>query len=113
MSLKISKASQQSDFPTEILIENCEYFASYFHENINHCLLESLLFPDDLKLADVTPAYKKKSKTSKDSYRPVSTLSNISKLYKRCIYDHLKIILIKFFLNSNVVFEKVSMGSSA
>ena len=38
-SLKISKASQQSDIPTNILIENCEYFASYFHENINHCLL--------------------------------------------------------------------------
>ena len=40
-SLKITKASQQSDIPTKILIENCNYFASYFHENINHCLLES------------------------------------------------------------------------
>ena len=64
-SLKISKGSQQADIPTKILIENCQYFASYFHENINRCLLESLLFSDDLKLADVTPAYKKKSKASK------------------------------------------------
>ena len=37
-SLKVSKASQQSDIPTRILIDNSEYFASYFHENINYCL---------------------------------------------------------------------------
>ena len=67
-SLKVSKASQQSDIPTRILIDNSKYFASYFHENLNYCLGESLLFPHDLKLADVTPAYKKKSRSSKDNY---------------------------------------------
>ena len=40
-----------------------------------------------LKLADVTPVIKKKSKHSRDNYRPVSTLSNISKIYE--IYDFL------------------------
>ena len=88
-SSKVSKASQQSDIPTRILIDNSEYFASYFHENISYCLGESLLFPHDLKLADVTPAYKKKSRSSKD-YRPVSILSNISKIYERCIYDQIQ-----------------------
>ena len=34
--------------------------------------------------------YKKKSKSSKDNYRPVSILSNISKIYERCIYDQLQ-----------------------
>ena len=86
-NLNVSKASQQSDIPTKILIENYEYFACYFHENINYCLNESLTFPLDLKLADVSPIYKKKSKSSKDNYRPVSILSNISKIYERCIYD--------------------------
>ena len=38
------------------------------------------MFPPDLKLADVTPAYKNKSKNFKDNYRPVSILSNISKI---------------------------------
>ena len=37
-SLNAPKGSQQSDIPTKILIENCEYFACYFHENINYCL---------------------------------------------------------------------------
>ena len=52
-----------------------------------------LLFPLDLKLADVTPVYKKTSKSSKDNYRPVTILSNISKIYERCIYDQIQLFL--------------------
>ena len=58
-------------FPDPALIKNSEYFLCYFHENLNYCLEQSLLFPHHLKL-DVASAYKKKSKASKDNYRPVS-----------------------------------------
>ena len=37
-NLKVSKASQQSDIPTKILIKNSKYFSLYFHKNINYCL---------------------------------------------------------------------------
>ena len=84
------KASQQSDIPTKILKQNSDYFAEYFHENINQCISKSI-FLSDLKLADVTPVYKKKSKNSKDNYRPASILSNISKIYERCIYDQIQL----------------------
>ena len=93
-TLDTAKASQQSDIPTKILKQNSDYFAEYFYENINQCISKSV-FPSDLKLADVTPVYKKKSKNSKDNYRPVSILSNISKIYERCIYDQ-----IQFFFDS-------------
>ena len=69
------------------MIENSEHFSCYFYANINYCLWQSLLFPHDLNLTDVASAYKKKSKASKDNYRPVSILSNISEVYERCIYD--------------------------
>ena len=49
------------------------------------------MFPPDLKLANVTPVYKNKSKNSKDNYRPVSILSNISKIYERCLYDPIQV----------------------
>ena len=42
-------------------------------------------------IGDVTPVYKKKSKNSKDNDRPVSILSNISKIYERCIYDQIQL----------------------
>ena len=45
----------------------------------NFCI-ENSIFPSDLKFADVTPAFKKKSNTSKDNYRPISILPNKSKI---------------------------------
>ena len=85
-SLDVRKASQQTDISTKILKQNSEYFANYFFENINFCI-ENSEFPSDLKLADVIPIYKKSSKNLKDNYRPVSILSNISKVYERTIYE--------------------------
>ena len=85
-TLDTAKASQQSDLPTKILKQNSHYFAEYFYENINQCISKSI-FPSDLKLADVTPVYKKELKNAKDNYRPVSILSNISKIYERCFVE--------------------------
>ena len=85
-TLDTAKASQQSDLPTEILKQNSDFFAEYFYENINQCISKSI-FPSDLKLADVTPVYKKKLKNAKDNYRPVTILSNISKIYERCFVE--------------------------
>ena len=79
-TLDTAKASQQFS----------DYFADYFYKNINQYISKSI-FPSDLKLADVTPVYKKKSKNSKDNYSPVSILSNISKIYERCIYDQIQL----------------------
>ena len=67
---------------------------------------KSLLFPLDLKLADVAPACKNKSKSSKDSYRPVSILSNISKLYESCIYDQIHSYLEKILSSKQCGFRK-------
>ena len=89
-TLDIAKASQQPDILTKILKQNSDYFAEYFYENINQCISKSI-FPSDLKLADVTPFYKKKSKNSKDNFRPVSILPNIFKIYERCIYDQIQL----------------------
>ena len=89
-TLDTAKASQQSDIPTKILKQNSDYFTEYFYENINQYISKSI-FPSDLKFADVTLVYKKKSKNSKDNYRPVSILYNISNIYERCIYDQIQL----------------------
>ena len=38
----------------------------------------------------MNPAFKKKSKTSKDNYRAISILPNISKIYERCLYNQMQ-----------------------
>ena len=39
----------------------------------------------------MSTVYKNKSKNSKDNYGPVSILSNISKIYERCLYDQVQV----------------------
>ena len=39
-------------------------------------------FPAALKLAHITPVFKKGFKNSKENFRPVSTLPNVSKIWK-------------------------------
>ena len=83
-NLDTAKAFQQYDVPTKILKQN------YVCGNINQCLSKSM-FPPDLKLADMSPVYKNKSKNSKDNYRPMSILSSISKIYERYLYDQIQV----------------------
>ena len=49
----------------------------------NHC------FPDKLKLADITPIFKKDDATLAKNYRPVSVLPCISKFFERIIQKQL------------------------
>ena len=39
--------------------------------------------PDYLKLADITPFFKKKDSLNKENYRPVSVLPNFSKIFEK------------------------------
>ena len=48
------------------------------------------MFPNELKLAEVSPIFKKNDEKDKSSFRPISILSNISKIYERCIDTQLK-----------------------
>ena len=43
-------------------------------------------FPSVLKQANITPVFKKGERYSKDNYRPVSILPNVSKIFERCMF---------------------------
>ena len=94
--LKTNKATQNTDIPTKPIKENSDIFAVFIFENLNDCIAKSLL-PSSLKNAFITPVHKKGTKTSKDHYRPVSILSNISKIYEGFILkqmsEHFEFIL--------------------
>ena len=97
--LKVNKATQSTDIPTKLIIENSDIFGDFIFENYNNCI-SSFTFPSYLKNAIITPAHKKGTKTSKDNYRPVSILSNISKIYEKLMFkqisEYFEPILSKF-----------------
>ena len=60
---------------------------------INDCLLKGL-FPDSLKLVNITPVHKKDEPTDKENYRPVSVLPLLSKFFEDCFMINLTNIWI-------------------
>ena len=46
-------------------------------------------FPDPLKLADISPIYKKDDATNKENYRPVNILPSVSKIFERNMFDQI------------------------
>ena len=48
-----------------------------------------LIKPNDLKHADIVQIYKKNSKCEKENYRPVSILSNLSKIHEKVMHNQL------------------------
>ena len=87
-SLDPKKAAQKDDIKTNLLKKNVDFFAKYTCDDINDSIRSSK-FPNELKQADIVPAHKKKSKLSKENYRPISILPNVSKIYERCLYDQI------------------------
>ena len=59
-----------------------------FQKNFNSCL-ETSCFTEDLKCTEVVLIYKKNDKKAKTNYRPISILSNISKVYERYMQEKL------------------------
>ena len=60
-------------------------------------------FPDQWKIAHITAVYKRSgSKTCKSSYRPISILPSISKVFESVMHDR----LLKHCIENNVITEK-------
>ena len=69
---------------------------------LTDCINDALfrgIFPDSLKVANITPVHKKDEATDKKNYRPVSVLPLFSKIFEKVIYDQLSQYLEKH-LNS-------------
>ena len=63
---------------------------------INKCIRQNL-FPDRLKMSNISPVYKKKDSLNKDNYRSINLLPIISKIFERVINDQLCTHMKSFF----------------
>ena len=63
---------------------------------INNSLKDGL-FPNEMKLADISPVFKKDDDLNKVNYRPVSILSHMSKVFERIFYKRIdRFMTLKF-----------------
>ena len=82
------KVIQSNDIPTKLIKSFSGFFSDYFYINLNKCMKDGK-YVEDFEKAVVRPLYKKDGRKEKSNYRPVSVLSNISKVYERCLYDEI------------------------
>ena len=61
--------------------------------------IEKSEFPRNLKLADITPVYKKNDPLDKTNYRPVSLLPAVPKIFKRIMQKEIITDFIVSFLS--------------
>ena len=52
---------------------------------------------DAFKKSEIQPLYKKGGRTEKSNFRSISVLSNVSKIYERCLYDQIYSYFGKIF----------------
>ena len=62
---------------------------------INECIKQNK-FPNELKIADITPIFKKEDPLDKTYYRPISILPTASKIFERILFNQLQRFSNKF-----------------
>ena len=75
--------------PSRIIKEVSDIFGECLLSSFNDAIDQSY-FPTALKQANIIPAFKTRERNSKDNYRPISILSNVSKNF------------LKIYVSSNV-----------
>ena len=85
LALDTSKASPKDSIPPNIIKDNCDIFSKKLFSDFNFSVTSGI-YPDNLKYADVSPAFKKRDQLDKENYRPVSILPAISEIFERLFY---------------------------
>ena len=88
MNLSSKKATRKDDIPAKILKDSLSVYTKELTTIIINCLKDGL-FPNELKLADVSLDFKKDDDLNKENYRPVSIFSHMSKIFERTFYKQI------------------------
>ena len=103
--LDSSKSSPNSDIPTKVIEDNIDICTPILHQEFTKSF-ELGKCPSEMKLADVTPVFKKDDRTNEENCRPISILSNFSKVFERCLYNQLSVFFDKILSKYQQGFRK-------
>ena len=100
-SLKKNKAPSPDGLDVNIIISVYEIIKKPLLKIFNDLLLLGI-FPQSMKIANVTPFYKSGKKNLMTNYRPISVLSCFSKILERIMYNR----LYSYLNDNNLFFQK-------
>ena len=85
---KLDHTKSTTGISISLLKDNSDICAPILTNIFNSCIKNGV-FPDQLKLADITPIFKSVDSMAKKNYRPVSILNSVSKLFEKLIQKQL------------------------
>ena len=100
----IKKPGNSDDVPIRVFKMCAECISPLISELFNMCI-DNGIYPNSLKNANITPIFKKGNHNCISNYRPVSVLSNLSKIFDTLIRNRLK-----SFFNSNELLSENQFG---
>ena len=89
-NLITKKASTFKNITPKVLKDSIESCSEVLTKLFNNTILTSN-FPDKLKVADVSPIFKKDDPQKSKNYRPVSVLPVVSKIFKRLLHKQMSL----------------------
>ena len=94
------------------VLESCKHIISPILSHLINLFVEQGYFPDDLKVGCITPIFKKGDKEKVNNYRPVCSLSPLSKIIEKAINNRMVEYLEKFKLLSETQYGfRKNMGT--
>ena len=91
-SLNPKKATTFQNIPSKLLKENFDICSPTLYNLVNKTFRENI-FPNELKLADINPVFKKDDATNVKNYRPISVLPAVSKIFERLMLKQISLHL--------------------
>ena len=102
-NIKIKKAVRENDIDNKLLKLSNTIISPFLSSIFNSCIQQEE-FPYSLKIAEVAPVFKKGDSNLLTNYRPISILSQISKIFEKLIYNRINNYLEKYHLISDEQF---------
>jgi len=90
--LNPKKTTGADSIPAKILKRSIDIVKEPLTQLFNNSIDKSE-FPSDMKLANVSPLFKKNDSTMKQNYRPISVLSSISKVFERIMFKQISLFM--------------------
>ena len=96
-NLNAKKSSTFKNIPAKILKISRNSCSETLKALFNKTVLTGT-FPNELKLGNVTPVFKKKNPLKSKNYRPVSVLPVVSKIFERIMHKQMSLYVDNFLL---------------
>ncbi len=103
-TIKTNKATGHDRISAKLLKDGADVIAKSLSTIFNKSILSGS-FPDDMKIAIVSPIYKSDCKSKPTNYRPVSVLSAVAKIFEKLISHQLS-----NYLESNKILVNQQSG---